>query len=293
MPAEGPRPRRSALFVPGSNARALAKARTLPADVLIFDLEDSVAPAAKLSARAAIEAALAEGGFGRRELALRANGLDTEWSGADLAAAARWPIDAVLLPKVESSEEVGEAERRLDAAGAPRQLAIWCMIETPLGILHAEAIAGASPRNGAIVMGLEDLAKDLRSGAAPDREPFVTALGLGLLAARAYRLAALDSVHADLADDDGFERACRQGRRMGFDGKCLIHPKTIDTANRVFGPAPEDIARARRLVAAHEAAEAAGSGVTLVDGKLVERLHVEEACRLMALAAAIEGLDRG
>ena len=293
MPAEGKRPRRSALFVPGSNARALAKARTLPADVLIFDLEDSVTPAAKLSARDAIAAALGEGGWGRRELAVRANASATRWGGDDLAAAARWPVDAVLLPKVENADTVRAAERILAGAGAPPQLAIWCMIETPLGVLHAEAIASASPRVAAIAMGLEDLAKDLRAGAAPDRQPLMTALALGLLAARAYGLAALDSVHADIADDDGFERACRQGRMLGFDGKCLIHPKTIETANRIFAPAPDEIARARRLVAAHEAAEAAGNGVTLVDGKLVERLHVDEARRLMALAAAIAELERG
>src|SRR5271156_3048369 len=240
MPAEGLRPRRSALFVPGSNARALAKARTLAADVLIFDLEDSVAPAAKPAARDAIAAALSAGGWGKRELAVRANAPATPWGGDDLAAIARWPVDAVLLPKVESADTRREAERLLAGAGAPPALAIWCMIETPLGVLHAEAIAASSPLVAAIAMGLEDLAKDLRAGAAPDRQPLMTALGLGLLAARAYGLAALDSVHADLGDDTGFERACRQGRLLGFDGKCLIHPKTIETANRIFAPAPEE-----------------------------------------------------
>jgi citrate lyase subunit beta / citryl-CoA lyase len=293
MPADAPRPRRSALFVPGSNARAIAKSRTLAADVLIFDLEDSVAPAAKGAARAAIAAAIAEGGFGARELAVRANVPASLWGGDDLAAIARMNVDAVLLPKVETAEWVRAAERGLGEAGAPAGLAIWCMIETPLGILHAEAIAAASPRISALVMGLEDLGKELRAGPSPGREPFLTALSLGLLAARAFGLAALDSVHADLADDAGFERACRLGRMMGFDGKCLIHPKTIETANRVFGPTPDDIDRARRIVTAHAAAEASGSGVTVVDGKLVERLHVEEARRLMALADAISRLEQG
>ncbi|HUB97909.1 MAG TPA: CoA ester lyase [Stellaceae bacterium] len=292
MPTEASRPRRSALFVPGTNARAMAKARTLPADVLIFDLEDSVAPAAKSEARAAITEALAAGGWGGRELAVRANAPATEWGGADLAAIARLPVDAVLLPKVDSAATVRAADNALAEAGAPARLAIWCMIETPMGVLHAEAIAGASPRNAAIVMGLEDLAKDLRSGAAPAREPFLTALSLGLLAARAHGLAALDSVYADLADDAGFERQCRQGRMMGFDGKCLIHPKTIETANRVFAPAPEAVSHARRVIAAHAEAEAAGRGVAVLDGRMIERLHVDEARRLVALADAIVVSER-
>jgi citrate lyase subunit beta/citryl-CoA lyase len=287
MPAS-PRPRRSALFVPGSNARAMAKARDLAADVLIFDLEDAVAPAAKPASRSAIGAALGEGGYGRREKVLRANALGTEWAADDLAAAARWPLDAVLLPKVESADTVQAALRMLDAAGAPATLALWCMVETPLGVLHAEAIAASSPRVAALVMGTADLAKDLRAGVSRGREPMLTALGLGLLAARAYGLAALDGIHADLSDDDGFEAACRQGRLLGFDGKSLIHPKTIDTANRIFAPSADELAWARRVIAAHDAAEAAGSGVALLDGRLNARLHVEEARRTLALAAAID-----
>jgi citrate lyase subunit beta/citryl-CoA lyase len=286
LPA-APRPRRSALFVPGSNARALAKARTLAADVVILDLEDAVAPDAKPAARAAIAAALAAGGWGPRELVLRVNAAETEWAGDDLAAAAAMPLDAVLLPKVESAEQVRGAEGALDGAGAPRSLALWCMLETPRGILHAEAVAAASPRLAALVMGMEDLAKDLRAGPAPDRMPLLTALSLGLLAARAYGLAALDAIHADLADDAGFEAVCRQGRLMGFDGKSLIHPKTIATANAVFAPQAAELERARRVIAAHRQAVASGSGVALLDGRLVERLHVEDALRLAALAEAI------
>jgi citrate lyase subunit beta / citryl-CoA lyase len=278
--------------VPGANARALDKARGLLADVLIFDLEDAVAPAQKPGARAAIASALGAGGYGRRELALRINGDGTAWRGDDLAAAATLPLDAVLLPKVESADEVCRAARALDEAHAPATLALWCMIETPLGVLHAEAIAGASPRIAALVMGTADLAKDLRALEVPDRAPLLTALGIGLIAARAFGLAALDGIHADLEDDDGFEAACRQGRALGFDGKSLIHPKTIAAANRIFAPQPDELERARRVIAAYAEAVRAGSGVVLVDGRLVERLHVEEARRVVALSEAIAELAR-
>jgi len=279
--------------VPGSYARALEKARSVPADVLIFDLEDAVAPARKPGARAAIYEVLADGGYGKRELAIRVNGRGTEWARDDLAAAAKLPLDAVLLPKVESQDDVRLAERMLDEAGAPATLALWCMIETPLGALHAEAIACSSPRIAALVMGTSDLAKDLRAQAARDRTPLMTALGIGLLAARAYGLAAIDGIHADLDDEAGFEAACRQGRALGFDGKSLIHPKTVAAANRIFAPDPGELDWARRAIAAHAEAVASGSGVTLVDGKLVERLHVEEARRLVALADSIAALERG
>ncbi len=273
--------------MPGSNARALDKARTLDADVLIFDLEDAVAPAQKEAARAAIAVALDRGGYGPRELALRVNALATEWGAADLAFAATLPVDGVLLPKVEGAEEVTRAVAALNAAGAREKLRLWCMIETPRGFLHAEAIASSSPRIAGLVMGTADLAKDLRAQETTDRSALLPALGLGLLAARAYGLAALDGIHADLDDDAGFEAACRQGRALGFDGKSLIHPKTITAANRIFAPSPEELARARRMIAAHDEAVAKGSGVTLVDGRLVERLHIEEARRLLALADAI------
>ncbi len=281
------RPRRSALYMPGSNPRALEKARGLPADVLIMDLEDAVAPDKKAEARTKIGDALSAGGYGKREIVLRLNGTDTPWGHEDLLFAARSGADAVLLPKVESGDTVRSAARVLAGAGAPEEMAIWCMIETPMAILRAEEIAAASPRLGCFVMGTSDLAKDLRAGHTRDRLPFLTSLGLSILAARAYGLAILDGVHLDLEDAEGFRAACVQGLELGFDGKTLIHPKTIDAANEVFAPTAEEIAWARRISAAHAAAEAEGKGVLLVDGKLVEALHVAEAGRLIALAEMI------
>jgi len=281
------RPRRSVLYMPGSNARTLEKARALDADGLIFDLEDAVAPDAKPAARLAVVAAVSSGGYGRRELIVRVNGLGTKWGEDDLAAAARMPIDGVLLPKVESVEMVRQAEAMLVAGGAGDGLAIWCMMETPRGILRAAEIAGASPRIAGLVMGTSDLANDLRTRPTSDRLPLWTSLGLCVLAARACDLAILDGVHLDLADDEGFARSCRQGRELGFDGKTLIHPKTIAPANAAFAPSAEEIAQAHRIIVAHEAAIKAGAGVVLLDGKLIENLHVENARRLVALAAAI------
>ncbi|GHD40192.1 CoA ester lyase [Thalassobaculum fulvum] len=289
MPAD-PRPRRSALYMPGSNPRALEKARDLPCDVIIMDLEDAVAPDAKEAAREAVAAALLTGGYGGRELVLRVNGLDTAWGYADLAFAAGQPVHAVLLPKVESADAVRRADAVLTAHGAPDELALWCMMETPRGVLAATGIAGASPRVAGFVMGTSDLAKDLHCLHTPDRLPFVTALGLCLLAARAHGLAILDGVYLDLGDDEGFAASCRQGVEFGFDGKSLIHPKTIATANAAFAPSEAAIAWARRITAAHAAAEAEGKGVLLVDGKLVEALHVAEAKRLVALAERIQAL---
>ena len=285
------RPRRSALYMPGANARALDKARGLPADVLIFDLEDAVAPDAKATARAQVAAAVRQGGYGARELLVRVNGLATEWGHADLDVVAGLAIDGVVLPKVERAETVRDAEARLVAAGAAARVALWCMIETPLGALHVEAIAGSSPRLAGLVMGTSDLAKDLNAAHTRERLPLLTALGLALLAARAYGLAILDGVQLDLADDAGFAAACRQGRELGFDGKTLIHPKTIETANRSFAPAPDEVAWARRIIAAHDEAVAAGKGVVLVDGTLIENLHVDSARRLIALADRIAALD--
>ena len=286
------RPRRSLLFVPGSNRRALEKARSLPADGLIFDLEDAVAPAAKEPARQAVGDAVAAGGYGRRELVVRVNGLDTQWGEADLAAAAEMPVDAVLLPKVESPEQVRHAAAALDVAGAPAERALWCMLETPRGILAAAAIAAASPRLAALVAGTSDLTKDLRARHTRDRAPLVTALGLIVLAARAHGLAALDGVHLDLADEDGFAAACRQGRDFGFDGKTLIHPKQIAGANAAFAPTAAEVAWSQRVIAAHAAAEAEGKGIVLVDGQLVENLHVEDARLVVAIAEASTKLRR-
>jgi citrate lyase subunit beta/citryl-CoA lyase len=284
--------RRSALYVPGSNARALEKARSLPADALILDLEDAVAPAAKEQARGQVVAALGAGGFGRRERVVRVNAADTPWGAADLAALAGAGIDAVCLPKVESPEEVRAAEAALAAAGAPAGVALWVMIETPRGVLSALEIARASPRVACLVAGTSDLVKDLRARHSAGRAEVLPALGLLLLAARAAGLDALDGVHLDLSSAEGFEAACRQGRDLGFDGKTLIHPSQLAAANAIFAPAPEELVHARRVLAAHAEALHEGRGVTVVDGHLVEALHVAAARRLLALAAAIEAPEQ-
>src|SRR5262245_17885716 len=284
-------PRRSALFMPASNARALEKARTLPADVLIFDLEDAVAPDAKPAAREMAMSAARDGGYGRREVIVRVNAVDTPWGPDDLAAAATSRAGGVLLPKVESPAVVAAALDVLAAHGAPETMAIWCMIETPRGVLHAEAIAEASPRMAALVMGTSDLSKELGARSTRDRLPLLTSLGLVLLAARAQQRTILDGVHLDLDDDAGFDAACRQARDLGFDGKTLIHPKQIAGANAAFSPPSDELARARRVIAAHADAVAAGRGVVVLDGRLVENLHVAEARRMIALSDAIAGLS--
>ena len=288
--AATPRPRRSALYMPGSNARALEKGRSLPADALILDLEDAVAPEAKPAARAQIVAALRAGGYGRRELVVRVNGLGTPWGRDDLAALATAGADAVLLPKVDDAAAVREAAAVLEGHGAPAGLGVWCMVETPLGVLNAREIAGAHPRMAALVMGTSDLAKDLRVLHTRDRLPLLTALGLCVLAARAHGLAVLDGVHLDIEDAEGFAFACRQGRELGFDGKTLIHPRTIEAANAAFAPDEAEVAWARRVIDAHAAALAEGRAVAVLDGRLVESLHVEEARRLVALDDAVRAL---
>lgn len=285
------RPRRSVLYMPGSNPRALEKGRSLPADGLILDIEDAVAPDAKSLAREQIVSALAAGGYGKREIMIRTNGLETEWGEADLKAAATSGADAVLLPKVESAQMIQAAEQVLSAAGAPADQAIWCMMETPLGMLHAEEIAFASPRVGGFVLGTSDLAKDLNAAHVPSRMPFMWSLEVCVLAAKAAKIGVLDGVHLDLNDADGFRASCVQGKELGMDGKTLIHPKTIAMANEVFAPSAEDVAWAEKIIAAHEDASAKGEGVVVVDGKLVENLHVESAERLVAMAKMIQEMD--
>jgi citrate lyase subunit beta/citryl-CoA lyase len=275
------------LYMPGSNGRALEKAKVLAADGLIFDLEDAVAPDAKAAARQQVCEVVRTGGYGRRELIVRVNGLATLWGREDLAAVASCGADAVLLPKVESATLVRQTWDILTASGASEHLAIWCMLETPLGILHAEEIAASHPQVAALVMGTSDLVKDLHARHTRERLPLLTSLGLCVLAARAYGLAALDGVHLDLEDDAGFAAVCHQAVELGFDGKTLIHPKTIATANTIFSPAPEDVAWARSIIAVHAQAVAAGRGVIVVEGRLIENLHVEEARRVVALADAI------
>lgn len=284
------RPRRSVLYMPGSNARALEKGRGLPADALILDLEDAVAPDAKDLARNQIADAVSEGGYGAREMIVRINGLDTPWGQEDVKAVAGSGADAVLLPKVESAAMVTELEALMVRAGAPDDMAIMCMMETPRGILRAEEIAGASPRLTCLVMGTSDLVKDLQAAHTADRLPVLTSLSLCVLAARAHGLAVVDGVHLDLQDDEGFAEACRQGRELGFDGKTLIHPKTIAAANEAFAPSADEFAWSQKIIAAHQEATAAGQGVVVVDGKLIENLHVESAQRTVALAEKIEEL---
>jgi len=281
------RPRRSVLYMPGSNPRALEKARTLAADGLILDLEDAVAPDAKATARLQVVEALRQGGYGRREILLRVNALATPWGRDDLIAAATSGAHGVLLPKVESAAEVQAAEAILSAAGAPADQAIWCMMETPRGILHAEEICGATPRLAGLVMGTSDLAKDLHAAHTRMRLPMLVSLGHCLLAARAFGLAILDGVHLDLDDEEGFKEACRQGVELGFDGKTLIHPKTIAAANEAFAPSEAELAWSRKVIEGYKAAKDAGAGVVLVDGKLVEQLHVDNAERLVSLAEQI------
>jgi len=284
------RPRRSILYMPGANARALDKARNLAADGLILDMEDAVSPDAKDLAREQIVAALTQGGYGRREIIVRVNGLETAWGHDDVAAVAKIGASAILFPKVESPEQIHAAVDALDRAGAPADLPIMIMAETPLGILNINAITGASPRLAAIVMGTSDLAKELRIRHTPDRIGFLSSLSLCVLAARAHNVDILDGVYLDLKNDEGFRAACEQGRDMGFDGKTLIHPNQLAIANEVFAPAEKDISTAQEMIAAWEQARAEGKGVAVVNGKLVENLHVDEARRTLAVAESIQAM---
>ena len=278
-------PRRSALYLPGSNARALEKARSLPADVVILDLEDAVAPEAKALARRQVGDALRAGGFGRREVVVRINAPESEWGREDVQALVGGPSCAVLLPKAERVESVQSVASAWSGAAPPP---IWCMIETPLGLLRAAELA-AQPTVACLVAGTNDLAADLRcDGGWAERAALLPHLSQIVLAARAHGKACLDGVHMDLADDAGLEAACAQGRALGFDGKTLIHPRTLAAANRAFAPSAAEVERARRVVAAFEEARAAGSALVVLDGKLVEELHVRSARRLLALDAAVE-----
>ncbi len=285
------RPRRSVLYMPGANTRALEKARTLPADALIFDLEDAVAPEAKESARTNVVLAAESKAYGKREIVIRCNGLGTPWGEADIEAIARSGADAILVPKVESAAQVTHVVSLLDTAGAPGTMAVWAMMETPKGILRAEEIAGAHPRLGLFVMGTNDLVKDMRARHTPMRLPMVTALGIGMLAARAHGLAILDGVYNDIQDADGFRAVCQQGLEMGFDGKTLIHPSQVEPCNEIFAPSAAELEMAGKIVAAFKAAQAEGKGVVTVDGRMIENLHVEQAERALALASAIKELQ--
>ena len=285
------RPRRSVLFMPGSNERALEKARQLPADALIMDLEDAVAPSAKATARENVVRAVRHGGYGRREIVIRINGLGSPWGGDDLEAVAGTGVDAILLPKIDSAERLVQAADALRAAGAPATTRTWAMAETPRSIINIAAIAGADSSLAVIVMGTNDLNKAMRLPPDPGRLGLREALSRCVVAARAHGLDIIDGVYMNLSDPDGFASSCEQGRLLGFDGKTLIHPGQIDMANQAFGVAEDMAERATDIVSAWEAAEAQGSAVAVVNGEMIEELHADEARRVLALRASIRALE--
>ena len=280
-------PRRSVLYMPGANERALEKAKRLDADALILDLEDAVAPDAKAEARDRVCAAASSGEYGTKEVAIRVNGLDTGWHAADIAAAAEAGPAAVVVPKVSSVADVHAIDKALESGGAPDHTKIWAMVETPVAMLHAEDIAAASERLTVLVMGTNDLAKELHADHVPGRQPLLTGLSLCLLAARTTGKVILDGVYNDIKDPEGFEAECLQGRQMGFDGKTLIHPSQLEPANRIWAPADEDVEDARALISTFEEAVAAGKGVVTHNGRMIENLHVDNARRVLAVADAI------
>ena len=286
------RPRRSVLYMPGSNARAIEKARTLAADAVILDLEDSVAPDAKAAARRQVTDAVSAGGFGAREVIVRINGLDTQWWLDDLNAVGKAKPDAVLVPKVSSPNHLEDVAERLVDISADQKIRVWAMMETPLAMLNARDIAAAATdvetRLAAFVMGTNDLAKETRAKIAPGRAAMLPWLMNCVAAARAFGLDILDGVYNDLADAEGFSRECAQARDMGFDGKTLIHPNQINPCNAAFSPSAEDVAHAKNIIAAFELPENRDKGVVQLDGRMIERLHADMARRTVAIAQAIE-----
>jgi citrate lyase subunit beta/citryl-CoA lyase len=286
------RPRRSVLYLPASNERALAKAQTLDVDALILDLEDAVAPEAKETARESACAAVQSGSYGQRELVIRVNGIGTEWHTADLRAAAEAGPDGILVPKVASADEVRTLVAGLEAAGAPERTHLWAMVETPAAMLHCEHIAAASDRLAVLVMGTNDLARELHAEHVPGRQPLLAGLGLCLLAARAAGRVIVDGVYNDVTDAKGFQAECRQGRDLGFDGKTLIHPAQVDPCNAIFAPSREEVEEARGVLEAWAAGRAEGRGVVTHRGRMIERLHVETAQRVLDTHEAIEARSR-
>ena len=284
------RPYRSVLYIPGSNARALEKAKTLPVDAIIFDLEDAVSADEKANARSLLAETLSNGGYGARAQIVRINGFDTEWGQDDLATIAAIGPEAVLLPKVNSQADIETLAAKLDAVPEATNTTIWAMMETPLGILNALEIAQAR-RMAGMVMGTNDLAKDLGTLPRANREPMLTSLGLSLLAARAAGVAIVDGVYNAFKDEEGLRAECQQGRAMGFDGKTLIHPAQVAVANETFAPSPDEIDLATRQIAAFDEAMADGKGVAVVDGRIVENLHVETARATLAKVEAIAALE--
>ncbi len=285
------RPRRSALYMPGSNARALEKARTLAADCLILDLEDAVAPDAKDAARAQVVEAVKAGGFGTREVFIRINGTDTPWGVEDLAAASAAAPDAILVPKITTAEQLEFIGRRLLDTHTDQRTRVWAMIEMPVAILNIHGIATAAKdsetRLSGFVMGTNDLAKETRARILPGRAPMLAWLTTCVAAARAYGLDILDGVYNDIADADGFAAECTQARDLGFDGKTLIHPSQIAPCNAAFSPPAEEVAQARAIIAAFDQPENRGKGVVQIDGRMVERMHADMARRTVAIAQAV------
>jgi citrate lyase subunit beta/citryl-CoA lyase len=283
------RPRRSVLYMPASNARALEKAKTLAADGVILDLEDAVAPDAKHEARAMACATAQAGGFGQREVIIRVNGLETEWGEADVAAAAKAGADAILFPKISTPTALQACQNALDKAGAPPSTELWVMIETPLALFHLQEMAACarSTRLRCFVLGTNDLAKETRARLVAGRAPMLSWLMQTLAAARLYGLDVLDGVYNNLKDEAGFIAECEQGRDMGMDGKTLIHPAQIGPANQIFAPSAEEIAQAQKIVAAFELPENRSKGVIPLDGRMVERMHADMGQRVLAIAQAI------
>jgi citrate lyase subunit beta/citryl-CoA lyase len=284
------RPRRSVLYMPGSNERALEKAKSIPCDGLILDLEDAVAPDAKPAARDAVCDAAASGAYGAREVTIRVNGADTEWHADDMRAACAAAPDAIVVPKVDSADAVRALVESMAGHGAQERTKLWAMVETPYAMLHANDIASASDRLTVLVMGTNDLAKELYAEHVPGRAPLLTGLGLALLAARANGKVILDGVYNDVKDTEGFLDECRQGRQMGFDGKTLIHPGQVDGANEAFAPSQQAVEDARGIVAAWEDG---GTGVVTYQGRMIENLHVESARRTLSIHDAITALQAG
>jgi citrate lyase subunit beta/citryl-CoA lyase len=285
------RPRRSALYLPGNNARALEKGKTLPADALIFDLEDAVGPDAKAESRTRVCEAISSESYQPREVVVRINGLGTDWHDDDLAAVAASAAQGVLVPKVETGEQVGALVSALEACGAAESLRLWVMIETPRAFLRIEEIVSASDRLAALVIGTNDLVNDLHALHVPGRATVVPALSLAVLGARAAGKVILDGVFNAITDEDGFRAEAQQGRQMGFDGKTLIHPSQIAPANEVFGPSQAELDGAHRIISAYEEARSAGKSVATVDGRMIESLHVRDAERIVALADRIAELE--
>jgi len=284
------RPRRSVLYMPGSNGRAHEKAQALAVDGIIFDLEAATAPDAKESGRATVCETVRTRDYGLREKIVRVNGLNTPWGYEDLVQASRSGADAILIPKVESGDILLQTQKIMEASGAPESVEIWAMIETPKAILSVEEIAGTTSRLGCFVTGTSDLVNDLHAQHTRDRLPVLASLSMCLLAARAYDLAIVDGVHIDLGDEEGYLRSCRQGAELGFDGKTLIHPKQVAAANEAFAPSVKDIEWSRKIMVAFDEALAQKKSVLTVDGKLIEDLHFAGAKRTLKLAEAIEKL---